>query len=213
MAKVCSQSALRFLIATMAGLATGSIALFVAWQSLGGGPSLAFRQSWTQSFLEEIADAIDVYRQRENTLPASLDNLRSVDDLGLLPFREEGMLDGWERPFVYTTNGNDFTVMSYGRDGKPGGVGLDCDLTHAAPRPPSSFMTFTQFLFERPTGRIVGTCVASPLLAFILCWRLAEPAQTTKQSVFDLCKRVVAVIIGAVIVGLILAVFHLPTGH
>jgi general secretion pathway protein G len=56
------------------------------------------------------------------------DYLESKDDL----------LDPWGRSYVLVTpgtNGRDFDVLSYGRDGAPGGEGEDADVTNGkAPR-------------------------------------------------------------------------------
>jgi general secretion pathway protein G len=75
-------------------------------------------------------------------------------DIGRLPTTEEGLpalnaapqgvtnwdgpylkkdvpLDPWGHPYIYTQPGihqNDFDVISYGRDGRPGGTGEDADL-------------------------------------------------------------------------------------
>ena len=40
-------------------------------------------------------------------------------------------MDPWGHPYVYAapgTHNNDFDLMSYGRDGQPGGSGEDADL-------------------------------------------------------------------------------------
>jgi len=41
-------------------------------------------------------------------------------------------LDPWGRPYLYTQPGNhgDFDLLSYGRDGRPGGTGEDADITN-----------------------------------------------------------------------------------
>jgi len=41
--------------------------------------------------------------------------------------------DPWGHPYVYVQPGvhqNDFDLLSYGRDGRPGGAGEDADLTN-----------------------------------------------------------------------------------
>ncbi|MCY3004333.1 MAG: type II secretion system protein GspG, partial [Planctomycetota bacterium] len=42
-------------------------------------------------------------------------------------------VDSWGRPFVYflPTPGQPRRIVSYGRDGKPGGTGLDADIDSA----------------------------------------------------------------------------------
>ncbi|AGC44209.1 hypothetical protein MYSTI_02893 [Myxococcus stipitatus DSM 14675] len=62
--------------------------------------------------------------------------------MGRFPSREEGFqplidaklmdgvpLDPWGNPYVYWTDGKSGAVVSYGADGKKGGVGLDADLS------------------------------------------------------------------------------------
>ncbi len=50
------------------------------------------------------------------------------------PYLKKGVpADPWGRPYVYQqpgTHGGDFEVMSYGKDGRPGGSGEDADLTN-----------------------------------------------------------------------------------
>ncbi|MFP2958959.1 type II secretion system protein GspG [Myxococcus sp. 1LA] len=62
--------------------------------------------------------------------------------MGRFPSQEEGFtpliqarllervpVDPWGHPYVYWMNGSSGAVISYGADGKPGGTGLDADLS------------------------------------------------------------------------------------
>jgi general secretion pathway protein G len=56
----------------------------------------------------------------------TLTNYRSGGYLGSLP------IDPWGRPYLYAspgTDGRDYDIVSYGRDGKPGGDGYDADIS------------------------------------------------------------------------------------
>ena len=49
------------------------------------------------------------------------------------PYLEKALpLDAWGRPYVYVSPGQhgDFDISSTGRDGRPGGDGLDADITN-----------------------------------------------------------------------------------
>ena len=37
--------------------------------------------------------------------------------------------DGWKNPFVYTSEGCDYTIISLGADGIEGGTDLDADIS------------------------------------------------------------------------------------
>jgi general secretion pathway protein G len=37
-------------------------------------------------------------------------------------------MDPWDNPYHYIPEGRDFTLMSYGADGSPGGEGDDADI-------------------------------------------------------------------------------------
>ena len=46
--------------------------------------------------------------------------------------RNQVPLDPWDNPYVYKIEGSrDFTIVSYGADGVPGGSGLDADISSA----------------------------------------------------------------------------------
>ena len=46
--------------------------------------------------------------------------------------RNKVPLDPWDNPYVYKIEGSrDFTIVSYGADGVPGGSGLDADISSA----------------------------------------------------------------------------------
>ena len=50
------------------------------------------------------------------------------------PYLKKGVpADPWGRPYVYQqpgTHGGDFDLLSYGKDGRPGGTGEDADITN-----------------------------------------------------------------------------------
>ncbi len=98
---------------------------------------------------------IKVARAQLDALDKALDQFRL--DVGRYPSTEEGLqvlvarpngesswsgpylkkgvpADPWGHPYVYeqpgTHGGNDFDLLSYGKDGRPGGAGEDTDLTN-----------------------------------------------------------------------------------
>jgi len=67
-----------------------------------------------------------------STKPATAPEPRNWSPDGYL---ERAPLDPWQRPYVYRYPGSSggFDLMSLGKDGKPGGEGLDADLDARAP--------------------------------------------------------------------------------
>jgi general secretion pathway protein G len=96
---------------------------------------------------------VKVARAQIDALDKALDEFRL--DMGRYPTSEEGLtvlvtapsnepnwggpylkkgvpVDPWGRPYVYQQPGshNDFDLLSYGKDGRPGGTGEDADVTN-----------------------------------------------------------------------------------
>jgi len=79
--------------------------------------------------------ALDTYRLDMGHYPARLDELRKGQsprwDGPYLP--KDIPLDPWGNPYVYTVpgeNGNPYSILTYGADGKPGGKDNDKDIVH-----------------------------------------------------------------------------------
>ncbi|WDE00516.1 type II secretion system major pseudopilin GspG [Thalassomonas actiniarum] len=79
--------------------------------------------------------ALDTYRLDLGAYPAKLEDLRSGEqprwDGPYLP--KDVPLDPWGNPYVYTTPGENnapYSIMSYGADGKPGGIDNNEDIVH-----------------------------------------------------------------------------------
>lgn len=106
---------------------TGSLYVAVAaiWIFLAGSGAfehLVFHMAWkkqeiTLSRMETMAHAIEDFRaQNNNACPRDLRELRSTLD-SYAP--NDPLGDGWGRSFLYSSDGNTYTLMSYGEDGRP----------------------------------------------------------------------------------------------
>ena len=91
--------------------------------------------------LKTIAAALKMYRLDNGDYPTTQQGLAALaakPSVSPIPnnWSPEGYLpqvpaDPWGRPYVYQSPGaagGGFDLMSYGKDGKPGGEGLDADL-------------------------------------------------------------------------------------
>jgi hypothetical protein len=203
---------LRFVIAGTAGITVALIAAVAVWLNIDSQMNVSSNKWSTQRTLWSLGEALHDYQNKNKSLPETLGDLRRLDTYHVWFDREQDLLDGWQRPFEYTTDGTNYTVTSYGRDGERGGVGLDCDLTDITAYSAPSAPTFAQLLFDCYPG-IVGTCALSGLLTFVLSWLIARPTELTREKFIFLGARVAMTVIGAIIVGFFLALFHIPTGH
>ncbi len=92
--------------------------------------------------MRNIEQALHLFKLDNGVYPSTeqgLDGLVHRPTVGVLPrhWKEGGYLpkvpkDPWDRPFLYLCPGadrmRDYDLVSYGADGKPGGVGNDADL-------------------------------------------------------------------------------------
>ena len=105
-----------------------------------GRPDQA-RVTVAKTDLKTIASALRMYRLDNGDYPTTSQGLKALverpatepapanwNSEGYLP---EAPRDPWGRDYVYVSPGKagGFDLMSYGKDGEPGGEGLDADLT------------------------------------------------------------------------------------
>jgi general secretion pathway protein G len=76
--------------------------------------------------IDALEKAVDQYRLDNRRYPTNEEGLAAVQ-----PYLKKTLPnDPWGRPYLYRTPGEktDYEVISYGRDGKPGGAGEDADI-------------------------------------------------------------------------------------
>ena len=83
--------------------------------------------------LTTLAGKIDQFRADTGKLPESLQQMVTSPGLPgwLGPYAKTTELkDPWNNPYAYKTPGEDkpFDLVSYGKDGKPGGTSVDADI-------------------------------------------------------------------------------------
>jgi general secretion pathway protein G len=111
------------------------IAGMVANQVFGGRSRANVKLA--QSGIADLAGKIENYEMDTGALPERLEDL--VKEPGnakgwLGPYAKESSLkDPWNTPYEYRVPGEGapFTIISYGDDKKPGGTGVDKDLSSA----------------------------------------------------------------------------------
>lgn len=91
--------------------------------------------AWTRSALLYLRDMVVWYRDEMGAMPDSLRKLRfavKIHNKKELAWVERASYNAWGKPVTVTLKNGTCYIQSLGRDGKPGGEGLDTDLTAKA---------------------------------------------------------------------------------
>ncbi len=108
------------------------IAGMVANQVFGGQDRAKVKMA--QSQIAALAGKVSEYENDTGNLPQRLDDLVSSSSNAkgwLGPYSKESELkDPWNTPFEYSLSGRSFVITSYGADRKPGGSGVDADISN-----------------------------------------------------------------------------------
>ena len=141
---------------------------FVGWSM--ATPQFSKEQDATAFMIRAIKSAVTNYVIVFEELPHKLGDLRIVSP-GLFerPKRDE-ILDGWGKPFHFEFGKDSWQVISYGRDGQPGGAGLDADLSNLTTSTREYWPTFTQFLFELNPRPILVIAFITSFVAFVVAY-------------------------------------------
>jgi hypothetical protein len=167
------------------------------------------QQLSTRQEVLRIAGAIQAYQKAKVALPRTLRQLADDPKSDVHAGEDGTICDSWGYPLVYAVRGNRFLLVSYGRDGKPGGEGVDCDLSNVNPRPPQSRLTFRQFIeFGDPTP----LAAVSGILACLVALFTIRPADVTRQGAPRLIAKVLVTVGAAAFVGMWMAALCLPMG-
>jgi len=102
-----------------------------------GRPDQA-RVTTANSDIATIASQLTTYRLDNGAYPTTAQGLKALVERTAVPplpatFPDGGYLstmpqDPWGKPYVYESNGQSYAITSLGRDGKPGGEGVDADI-------------------------------------------------------------------------------------
>ena len=227
----------RLLVSLLLGLLVLGISTYVAFRQFCG-PGLVIRDHQRLSLrnIGEVDEAIETYRQEKHALPDSLRDLPPTEDVHFRTDETGAPLDWWRRPLHYWTDGTQYRITSYGRDGKPGGVGLDYDLssddlpkdasrhTSTSPwswqLPQQSTPTFWQFVSDRGEfantgsgGMMAVLSVLAGAVAFVLGFRTLGRSAAGRRKIGGLVLNLIVMIAATLFVGIMIAGFHVPSGH
>lgn len=222
---------LRFFLAFGVGLIVFVTSVLAVWRMM---PATMMANDilflWTRDSLRLADEALKERIAKGKLPPPTLKELTSElpDSISVgyeIPKVKRGVVvDGWGRPFLYSTHGTTCTLRSYGRDGKPGGTGLDMDIdltncdrslkslgSDTWRNPPMP--TLKQYLLELPTGGMTWGCVLCGLTAFGTGFFFIRPVPMTQRQIFVLAVKLVITIAATVFFATIIMQGHIPSGH
>lgn len=206
-------------MATVVLMAVSFLSIYVSWLGARQAPFGGGEQWRTLHELRDLDEAILEFQKKSNAIPHSLDELAGLESYDMWKRNNGKLIDGWGRPFLYSSDGTNYLITSYGRDGKPGGKGLDYDLTDKNSKPEEEYSTeqahptLPQFIFDMPTGGIIGTCIFCGSLAFLLTYVTVRRPNFTGVELITLAMQLGATVIGALIIAITMAALHIPSGH
>lgn len=221
--------AIRLVIAVAVGLAVFFLSCLAVWrQSPSTLMTNTMVDAWTGGAMRDCAMVIEERMERGAPPPKSLGELSpslagKTFPNSKVPILRNGVpIDGWGRPILYVTDGTSYTLISLGRDGRPGGTDFDRDVhwpgyetldfsEHAWANPPMP--TLYQFLFELPSGGMIRSCVLSGVIAFLATLYLVRPAQLSRRKALSLLLRIAITMLATFMFASIIMQLHIPSGH
>jgi general secretion pathway protein G len=204
---------IRLAIAFSVWIVVTGISLHVAHRNLANSMGWRIQQFKTQLFLKSVAKTIDEYQRNHGKFPDSLEDVRGNENMSLIPYVDGRYLDGWGNAFAFSSTGGNCVVTSYGRDGKSGGAGLDCDLSTLNWEPPEAVPTLRQFYFEMETRSVMSSCVICGALAYALTLFTVKVSNFRTMDIPVVLIWLGIVCVSACAVAGVIAALHVPSGH
>lgn len=211
-------------IAIILGAVMFGVSFLAAFGMMRSNFELQREQSVTLQVLKVVRTAINEYhganqqwpvRLQVEQLHLDLEKLLVLESVSLSLARtgkitDADLVDGWKRPLRYEADSQGFRLWSDGRDGRPGGTGLDSDLDGAQSLRDVE-PTFRQFLHELcPPGMWFSSTLTGIMTAVL--WLSFAPRGLGRQHGY-VSVYLVATIGIALFIGLVMTFVQVPSGH
>lgn len=172
---------LKLCISIVVGCLVTMLALVVSWQRNRSSEYLNIEQHRTLQTVAITGEAIEEYTKNNGTAPESLEDLPADELWFLLGMTGDTkyIRDGWGRPLEYAIIEGKGIATSYGRDGQPGGMGLDYDISTAEPKPAAAYPTLGQYALGADSLFMPHVSLIPSVIAGVV----------TAATCFDMLKR------------------------
>lgn len=192
--------ATRAAVAAGCGVAIAILVYLGAWRQLANTYPFQREYHFTWQQLESIDGAIQKYIEQHGRPPESLSEVAP----------EQQLADSWQNPLIYTVNGNQYELLALGRDGRPGGDGIDADIRAGEPRQPQ-MPSLQQFTFDMESFGIRLTSIIAGVCTTDACWRLMRRSAHSPW-LLQLAACGVTLVF-AWFVAMFADALHVPSGH
>jgi hypothetical protein len=191
------------------------MSLICAWLGIASMPHLNPNAAAVRHQLHGMRSELDARIADRAELPRRLDELELVVSLpGPYPVDSAGnVLDPWGHPYRYEPGDGTYTLVCYGRDGRPGGTGPDADITGDEPPDSSAPLTLSQFVHDPPTNQMIWAYLISAVSAAAATFVLTRNRPTTNTSAFGILVALAAAAGSAVFAAFIMSLLHVPNYH
>ncbi len=218
-------NAKRLLLSLLAALVAGGLVLYLALLAAHTDYARSERsygpQHLTRMAMSRVQGLLRDYYNNYHRFP----NPGELQDL-LADESELYRHDAWGHPFVVEGKGSRYRLISYGRDGKPGGEGLDYDLiveddaaqsryARSSWVPDAALPTMGQFLTDPKAAMMRLSCVLTALLAAALGFLVVFlPARRPGFDPLPHLLGLAGLIVAATFFAAIITGLHVPwVGH
>jgi hypothetical protein len=215
-----------------AGVSVALISCAVAWEQYRMSPVSRVPQAVTLVDIGAVQQAVESYRREKGRLPSSLDGVPPAAGAAFRVSEAGAPIDSWNRTLQYWTDGKRYRVVSWGRDGRAGGVGYDydlsCDDLPVTKRPTYWLLvkvpdqakpTFGQFLTDRAAAGapasegMLAVCFVSGTAAFLLALSGARFRAGSRAASGALVAMLIITVLATMVMTFLISVLHFPTGH
>jgi len=223
---------IRLILCFITAIVISSTAYICAWYESRDYELFFPEQDHTRSTIKGRSEDIQKYQKAHGKLPATLaelypkmDSQATMVAIGggaaaatlavLFPKMDSQrenvrrLTDGWQRPLIYEVRNEEFDLYSYGRDGKPGGIGLDADIHSAQPWTPEHRLTLWQFSNAWGVAGIQTVCLLTGAIAFPLYFAIGKRQTPKRPSLL----RVLVTVVFSILAAVAMSVLYLPSGH
>jgi hypothetical protein len=202
----------RILLCLATSLAVAGTAYVCAWLKYRNLATLQESTEPTRADLEILRQGVETYKAATGRLPENLSELPVVRDKKVR-VKEGYPLDQWGLPIRYEQRDGTYKLYSYGKDGKPGGIGSYADLVAGQPAagPPP---TFGRFLTDPNTILLQAACILGGVAAFPLCLLQAAGKGGQRPTLGQTLVINVVTAFFATLAALVIGTLHIiPGGH